>query len=629
MLQVLRNSVASIFAKILFGLLVLSFAIWGMGDIFTGGFFGSDTVAEVGKEKISATRLENEYRRELNRLRSMNIDPERARQLGVMDRLLQSMVSRATFDAEVGELGFTASDRTVAESIRTNPAFQNELNQFDRVRFEQLLQANGISQTAYEEDLRRDIARTQVIDSIAGNTRIPKPVADMIYGWREEKRIAAVTNVPVDQTAKVPEPSAEELAAYHKEQTAEFTAPERRAVQFVHLSPTGLANSIDVPEEKLKELFAERRNDFITQETRKVLQLVVADQAEAKAAAQRIEAGEAFAEVAKNVSGQSAEGIDLGEIARTDLPEDLATKVFALEPGKVSQPVQGPFGWHIFKVEKVNASKEPSFEEVRDRLKAEVAGERAIEEIYQKANRLEDAIGAGSSLQEAASGLGLELHKVPAVDRQGRDAEGKPIGNLPGPPFLETIFSQPVGEPGTMIETRAGGFFIARVEAVMPSEIQPLDKVRDAVVEAWKRARRVDLAEKQAEIIKAALVSGTPIADVPESPSKSLERTQPFTRENGAAQTGLPFQIVDDLFKFDKLGNATTAFAGDRFVVAQLAQIVPADSHQDGEGYRSMAMNLNSSLTSDLLIQFNRALQAEHDVTINERLLGKLTGTEN
>ena len=88
---------------------MVSFAVWGMGDVFGGGFFGN-TVAEVGSVKISANDVSNQYKRELDRLRRMNIDSNRARQLGVRDRVIQSMVNEASFDAEAVKLGFVTEE---------------------------------------------------------------------------------------------------------------------------------------------------------------------------------------------------------------------------------------------------------------------------------------------------------------------------------------------------------------------------------------------------------------------------------------------------------------------------------------------------------------------------------------
>src|SRR3546814_172162 len=140
MLQVLRKSASSIVIKVLFLLLVVSFAIWGIGDMFHFGG-GSDAAAEVGDREISGTELSNAFRQELNRLRPLNIDSEQAQKMGVVDQVLHRMVARTLYDIEASELGMRASDATVLAHIHREQAFHNEAGQFDRQRFEQLLRS--------------------------------------------------------------------------------------------------------------------------------------------------------------------------------------------------------------------------------------------------------------------------------------------------------------------------------------------------------------------------------------------------------------------------------------------------------------------------------------------------------
>ncbi|MED6310876.1 MAG: SurA N-terminal domain-containing protein, partial [Pseudomonadota bacterium] len=341
MLQILRNSVASIFTKALLGLIMVSFAVWGMGDVFGGGFFGN-TVAEVGSVKINANDIHNQYQRELDRLRRMNIDSERARQLGVQDQVVQSLVNEASFDAEAIDLGLTASDATIATQIRADPTFRGNLGTFDRIQYEQMLRASGFTEEAYVASMRREIARQQALASIASTIKVPKSVADTIYKWREEARSAAVTYVTIDPSASVPEPTNTQLATYHKENEAEFTAPERRAVTYLDLSAKEFAKQITIPEDELVVAFEDRRQEFTVPEKRKVFQMVVSEKADAEKAAVRLAGGDDFAVVAKEIADQTAESIDLGEITREDIPEELAPAVFELASNSISSPIQGP-----------------------------------------------------------------------------------------------------------------------------------------------------------------------------------------------------------------------------------------------------------------------------------------------
>ena len=629
MLQVLRNSVGSIFVKVLFGLLVLSFAIWGMGDVFTGGLFGN-TVVEVGPIKIGTQQVGNEYQRELNRLRRMNIDPERARQLGLLDRVVQNMVSRASFDAEVIERRLTASDANIAEDIRSNPAFRGGLGTFDRIQFEQVLRANGMTEDMYVAELRQGIARDQALDSISTTIRVPKPVADALYGWREEKRVAGITNIRVDPSSKVTEPTQLDLREYHKANEAEFTAPERRTVQYIDLSTGEFAKRINISEEELLAAFEERAHEFDVPETRKVLQMVVTAEDQAKTAKERLDSGEGFAAVAKDIAGQTSASIDLGEISKGDLPAELSPDVFQLASGETSKPLKGPFGWHIFKVKKINTGREGKLSDAKEHLAQELSAEKAVDDVYRAANKLEDAIGSGASLESAAQNLGLELKLLPSIDAAGRDAAGKELKNLPGAPFLENVFAAGINEPGALTSTdQDGGFFITHVSETTPATLQSVDAVKDRVVAAWKRQKRIELAEARAKSLAQALETGRELKDIPEAEGQALIQTNPILRHDGAARSNLPFDVINQLFGFKATGKVAVGRAGDRFMVAKLIEIQAAQPNTDVEGYRGLAQNLRASITSDILYQYNQALRNSHGAVINNAALQQLLADDS
>ncbi len=602
---------------------MLSFAIWGMGDIFSGGFFGN-TVAEVGPVKIGAQQVGNEYQRELNRLRSMNVDAEQARQMGLLDRVIQNMVSRAIFDAEAIERGLTASDKTIVEEIRSNPVFRGNLGSFDRILFEQIIRSNGLTEEMYVAELRQDIARDQAINSISATIQVPKSIADLIYGYREERRIAAVTEVPIDAFASVPEPTPTDLAEFHKSNEPQFTAPERRAVDYIQLSPDDFAKRIVVSQDDLVAAFEDRAEEFGIPETRKTLQMVVSEEAQAKAAYERLAAGEAFAIVASEVAGQTANSIDLGEVSKQDLPDDLSVAVFELTADQASKPIKGPFGWHIFKVKKINAGRKATLDDAREHLNIELAREKAVDDVYKAANNLEDAIGAGANFESAAAKLGLELKSVPAIDARGHDAKGEPIEGLPTNPFVQTVFTSVIDESGVLTESEDGGFFILRVKSVTPSALQPLEDVKKQVAQAWKRQKRAEISEARARNVASALESGRELKDIAEAPSKEAAVTEPFTRATGVAQTRLPYSVVSDLFEFKTAGKVAVGRSGNGYVVAKLQEIQPAQSLKDVDGYRGLAQNLRATISSDLLYQYNQALRDQHGASVNNTLVEQL-----
>ena len=552
MLQFLRNSVASIFTKALIGLIMVSFAVWGMGDVFGGGFFGN-TVAEVGSVKISANDVSNQYKRELDRLRRMNIDSNRARQLGVRDRVIQSMVNEASFDAEAVKLGLTASDATIAFEIRADPSFRGNLGSFDRIQFEQLLRANGFTEEAYVSSMRRQIARMQAVESITSTIQVPKSVADTIYNWREQSRSASITYVTIDPTAKVPEPTSTQLEAFHKKNEAAFTASERRSVSYLDLSAREFAKQIAPTEEELVAAFKERAEEFTIPEKRKVLQMVVSEKADAEKASVRLMAGDDFATVAKEIAEQTAESIELGEITREDIPEELAPAVFELTSGSISRPIQGPFGWHVFKVESITPLKEATLGDVRDQLAKELSHEKAIDQVFSAANKLEDAIGSGATFEIAGRNVGLTVKKLSKIDISGRDAKNIIIDGLPGAPFLETVFATDSGQASTLIEGQNGGFFILRVTGVTPSRTRPLSEVKKQAITMWKGEERINIAEAKAKKVANGLKLGQNLKEIREAEGESLTPVPFFTQQTGPAQSKLPYEVINRLFSLKKI----------------------------------------------------------------------------
>jgi len=160
MLEALRRGTGSWVVKILLGLLVLSFAAWGIGDIFR--IRPEQAIAEVGSQKISGTQFLASYNRELRRLQQQLGQPvsrEQALQLGLVQRTLDEMVARAAIDEGVQQLGLTAGNDTVARAIANDPAFRGPLGRFDRLTFEAVLRENGFNEQSYVEARRRDLAR--------------------------------------------------------------------------------------------------------------------------------------------------------------------------------------------------------------------------------------------------------------------------------------------------------------------------------------------------------------------------------------------------------------------------------------------------------------------------------------
>lgn len=614
MLQSLRKSAASFVIKLLAFLLVASFAVWGISDTYIFGQVGN-TVAEVGSREITVPALQRAFRAEVDRLRQFNIDEQKAREMGLLDQVLNRLITTSLIDTAAGDLGMVVGKQSLRQQIR------KRFGTVDATQFQNILRNNGLTESQFLAQLSGQMIRTHYLESLTGPARAPNQLAERLYRWREEKREADWFALPVDPASPVKAPSDAEIEAYYKDNRANYRAPEYRGARFVHLDPAVQAKDITVSKEKLEAAYNDRRASLAVPERRTVLQMLVPDRVTADKARTRLNAGEDFIAVAKDVAGQEESATRLGSLTKEDLPAEIAETVFKLSKGVVSEPVKGPFGLQLIKVESVVPGKTPSLEEVRETLTKEIAREEATDAVFEQANRLEEAIGGGATLEEAARDLGLTVRKLEAVTAEGRDRNDKPVAGLPGQPFLQTLFETGSGEDSLLTEGPDNTFFIVHVDAIVPSKIRALDAIRDEVREDWKQAERWKAVRAAAKDLVAQLNTGGKIADIAKKHGYKVRASGAFNRSGQGLTGGMAPALAADLFEAPSVGRAAMADSRSAVHVAQLRTISTAKPESDRKGVEAVATTLRSGVAGDIAGQLDTALRKRHDVSIDQRVL--------
>ena len=629
MLEAIRKRSASILVKILLGLLVVSFAAWGIGDVIRGRI-SVTTVAQVGDVDILPDAFNREFQRELARLQPLfggQLDSDQARSMGLGDGVLHDMIKRTLFGLAAKDLGVTVSDDLVRTEISRDPRFHDALGSFDQTIFQQVLQSNGLAENEYVDVVRGNLHSNQLLDSVGSRRAAPKALVDAIYRHRYERRVAKTIFIADASMTGIAVPDAAALARHHKENTALFTAPEYRTLTVVSLQAEDLAKEIAVSEERLREAFEERRDEFSEPERRHLQQIVVASKADAQRAYDMLAGGRPFAEVAEDVARLAPETVDLGLMSRDQLngrlPE-LTDAAFSLSKDVPSRPVQSPFGWHVIRVTEVEPAREQALQDVREALAGSIAGEIAIDDLYELSTRLEDTLGGGATLEDAATRLNLRLVKVPSIDASGRGPEGKVVESLPQDSrVLDVAFATPENTDSPLTETGTDGYFILRVDRVTLAALRPLQKVRNEVAAAWKAERRKEAAEKTARKALDRVKAGDDPVAVAADLKVSLETTVAVTRAGAGASQTLPRELIANLFKI-RLGEATLARAPKGYVVARLAEVRPANPSADKDALEALREETEERLRLDLLDQYAEALRDRFPVTIDRRAVDGL-----
>ncbi len=623
MLQAIRSRAGSYVVKILFALLILTFGIWGIGDIFRTR--GTDTaVATVGDQSIRAEELQKALRRALEQLSARfgsAIDLQQAKQLGLVDQTLAQLIDRSLIDQEAARLRLDISDDLIRNVITANPSFRGSDGRFDRGLFNAVLAANNLTEDQYVALLRHDIPRNDLLHAVTAGAAAPQPVVDLLYRYRNEKRTADIVALPTAGVPDVGQPSEDELKAYYEKHPDLFRAPEYRGFTLVSLDPSDVAKDIEIPEAKLKEEYDQRQDELQIPERRDVEQILAPLEEKAKEAEAALAAGKDWREVATTIAGQDPDTIELGLMRREEMPSALSDVAFELPLNKPSEPVKTPLGWHILRVVKIEPPVTQTFDQAKPKLEAELAQQEAVDRIYKVANQVDDALAGGATLGDAAEKFGLKTTTVEAVDVGGHDPQDKPV-TLPvsANDALKLAFATSEGQTSRVTETPDGAIFALRTDKIIQSQVKPLDQVKDKAVGSWQADQRREIVAKQAEELAAAVTPETRLATVAGEKGLKATTSPPFTRhpEN---DTAVPPSLVGKLFAA-KPGEVVTASDAAGSYVAQLDEVQrPEDVSQTAAA--GLSHELDTAQQADLAEEFTRALRAHFPVEIHREALDR------
>jgi peptidyl-prolyl cis-trans isomerase D len=615
---------------VLFGFLIVSFAIWGIGDIFRGAV--RTDVANVGSIGVSADAYRNAYQNEVQRLARQtrqSISPERARALGIDTQVLGRLITEAALDQKARDLGLGVSNELVAKTITDDPNFQGPSGRFERSRFEEVLFSNSLNEATYVREQRAVIARLQLAEAVTGALPVPVAMREAVHRYGSERRSAAYLVLPAAAAGDIATPSDEQLNTFFEERKTAFRAPEYRAVNVVVLTPETLAKPETVSDAEARQRYEELKGSrFGTAERRTIQQLVFPSADVAQAAAKRIAEGTALEAIADE-NNIDAKSLELGTFAKSEMIDPaVADAAFSLPEGAVSGAIQGRFGNVIVRVTKVQPESTKAFDEVVDEVKREIATERARREIETLHDSVEDLRASARPLAEVAHEKGLPLVGVPALDRNGRDKAGNPIPDLPErEPLINAAFNSDVGADNEPLRTRTGGYVWYEVTSVEPARDKALEEVREAVVAQWRTEQiSRELAERARAIVER-LDKGEALETI--ASELGLQAKSAGDLARGAAKDDLSAEVVNRMFA-TPVGKTASAAAGDesRIVFKVAGATIPPFVTSSSEAQR-IEEQLRILLTDDLLAQYIAQLQKDLGVTVNQQNIRRAIGGES
>jgi len=604
------------------GFLVISFAIWGIGDIFRG--FGRSTVAKIGRNELTVEQfrtLYNDRLQQFSRQLGRPISADQARSTGLDRVIVGQIFSEILLDERTRALGLALSDAEVAKLITNDPGFRGANGEFDRFRFEQTIRSAGYTEPRYVAEQRRQALRRELAGTIASGLDAPKAMVEALNRYQNEQRSIEYVLLDRALAGDIASPPPEALAKYFEERKILFRTPEYRKLVIVSLIPSELARWIEISDADLKRAYEERRARYITPERRHILQVDFPNAEAASAAAERIAKGASFVDIAKEL-GKSEKDIDLGTLPKAAMIDRaVADAAFSLKEGEVSAPVQGRFGTVLVQVLKIEPEQGRPFDQVAGELKQELATARAKNDIFDLYNKIEDARAEGKPLAEAAANLKLEARTV-ELDRSGRDPAGAPVKLPDAQRLLPAAFTTDIGVERDPLQFE-DGYIWYDVAGISPSRERSLDEVKDQVEARWREQEMAMRLDAKATGMLDKLKAGETLAQVAAADHLKVEKLSGLKR--GEASGPLAAAGVDAVFRTakDGAGKADGAQAGEQIVFRVTDIVVPSLDKASEEAKRAV-QSLNRGLSEDILAEYLAWLEREIGVTINQSALNQV-----
>jgi peptidyl-prolyl cis-trans isomerase D len=614
---------------VVMGVLIISFGVWGIADIFRG--FGESTLAKVGGTEISTEQFRQLYTERLQQIgrqfgRPLTMDQARA--FGLDRQVLQQTVAEAALDEGARRMGLGQSDAETMRMILSDPNFKGVGGAFDPTRFQATIRQYGFSEQRYVADQRRVSLRRQIAGTISAGLEPPKVLIEALSRFQNEQRSIEYVKLDAAQAGKIDPPSPETLAGYFDDHKTQFRAPEYRKISFVVVTPEDIGRWSEVSDEDARKTFEQRRGILGTPERRQVSQIVFPNAEEATVARNRITSGSSFDDLAKE-RGLNPSDVDLGLIAKSAIVDAaIADAAFSLPSGEISQPVQGRFGVALVKIGKIEPGAEPSYESVAPGLKRELAVERARKSVADLRDKMEDERGGGASVIEAAQKLGLAAVTIDAIDRSGRSPNGQPVGNIPrGLDVVSQAFGSDVGVDNDPIQFN-GGYVWYDVLGITPSRDRSLDEVKDQVEAKWRDDQIASQLRAKATEMVQKLEQGGNLADQAASADLKVETAAGFRRD--ASPPNVPASAITAAFRTAKDGVGQTAGAGgSEWIVFRVTDVSVPPVDLASDDIKKLNETLQRGLSDEQVTQYVTKLETEIGTSINQTAFAQVTGATN
>lgn len=614
MLQNIRQNVRGTGSKIIIGLIVASFALFGIESVLFGG--GENTIAEVNGEEIDQRQLQQAIVTQQNRLIQMmgeNFDPAMLEENRLRRQALEAIISRKLLTQSAEQMNLRISKEDIGRVLGAMEQFQVD-GEFSPELFKRVLADNGYTPASFQRSLRSDLLLNQIRTGLAASEFATPAELSLTARSAAEKRDFRYLTIPSESVKAEAAVSETEIEAYYEEHRSEFMTAEAVDVAYIEVALEDFRQPVE--EAALRDAYEVARGDLRSPTENRVSHILFVEEQDSALQQQIEEArtmladGVEFAEVARRLSddaGSATRGGDLGYSSGDAFPEAMEQAVADMDVGEVSEPVQTDAGTHLVLVTERRDVEAPTFEEMRPQLVDRLQSEEARTELLRTVEDLRNLAFNAGDLQLVSEELDLEVAQQAGVTRSRGE------GPFANDAVREAAFSSEVLEQGynsEVIELASNRFVVLRVRQHHPPQPRPLSEVRETIVAAIKENAAREQLAAEARRMLARLREGDAMDEI--AAASGYE----WQVEIGAGRRGFAVspEVLGRVFALpapteqDAISDYLITQAGDA-VVVQLIRVRRGD-------YESLPEEEQEQLQNQIASEYANLVNAEYRMAL-------------
>ncbi len=535
MLEAIRERAQGWIAKVILGLLVIPFALWGIDSYFSGG--GQEPpAAEIDDAQISQREFIKTLKDQEQALGG-KVEDKALRQQ-VMDQLVNTRV----LSMAAGKAGFSVLDPQIQAVLAGVEIFQ-ENGKFSEARMDSWLRSRGMSRGELPAMIGQDLLLKQVQIGYGEGALAAKPMVERLARLLSQQREINEAAFDAKSHANAVKIDDKAVEADYQARQKDYTTPVQARAQYVVLSQTLLEEGIQVGDEQVRKHYEANAARFQEPEQRRAAHILIkvdegADAKSRQAAkaraeqllAEAVKTPSKFADLARQhsqdpVSG--AQGGDLGAFTRDMMVKPFADAVWSMKPGEIRGLVESQFGYHIIRLDKVVVGAKLGFDVVKDEIRRELRQQEAQRRFVESAERFSNLVyEQPDSLEPAAKEFGLKLEESGWLAK-GQTAQPAILAN---PRLMDSLFSEDAlakRQNIEAIEVAPNTLVAARVIEHRPAGLLPLaDVAGDIRARLAREAARKLAIEAGRKALEAARSGQGPAVTF--SAPMTVSRMQPL-----------------------------------------------------------------------------------------------------